>query len=256
MKIFDHKRKKSYIYFCCWWWWREGWWWERPDCYILKSDKLISFKIWLVQQAMYLFWDIDHFGSPTLIGLKRKSGVKGLLLECDHCVESVCIRSYSGPYFLTFGLNTERYFVFCCIQSKCRKIQTRITPNTETFYAADDIVLLNVWIKWEVIAKVKLYTVISSYVICKIKMGSSLAKISIKDIILNHQISWKNKKVQRLYQHVFDEVSLFRNEIKRIEMWYKELCWTKVIKYKSSRQVHFFFLKSWRFALTKRHHQK
>ena len=32
-----------------------------------------------------------------------------------HCVKSVCIRSFSGPYFPAFGLNTERYeylFVF------------------------------------------------------------------------------------------------------------------------------------------------
>ena len=28
-----------------------------------------------------------------------------------HCVKSVRIRSYSGPYFPTFGLNTERYGV-------------------------------------------------------------------------------------------------------------------------------------------------
>ena len=26
-----------------------------------------------------------------------------------HCVESVCNRSYSGPSFPAFGLNTERY---------------------------------------------------------------------------------------------------------------------------------------------------
>ena len=30
----------------------------------------------------------------------------------SHCVKSVRIRSYSGPYFLAFGLNTESYFVF------------------------------------------------------------------------------------------------------------------------------------------------
>ena len=85
------EKKKTYIYFWCWWGWREGWWWERSDCYILKSDKLISFKIWLVQQAMYLFWCVDHFGSLTLIGLKKKPGVNGILLEYDHCVKSVCI---------------------------------------------------------------------------------------------------------------------------------------------------------------------
>ena len=28
-----------------------------------------------------------------------------------HCVKSVRIRSFSGPYFFAFGLNTERYEV-------------------------------------------------------------------------------------------------------------------------------------------------
>ena len=43
-----------------------------------------------------------------------------------HRVKNVLIRSYSGPYFPAFGLNT---------QSECGKIRTRITPNTDTFYA-------------------------------------------------------------------------------------------------------------------------
>ena len=48
-----------------------------------------------------------------------------------HCVKSVCIRSYSGPYFPEFGLNTEK--VSTRIQSKYGKIRTRVTPNTDTF---------------------------------------------------------------------------------------------------------------------------
>ena len=28
-----------------------------------------------------------------------------------HCVKSVCIQSYSRPYFPAFGLNTERYSI-------------------------------------------------------------------------------------------------------------------------------------------------
>ena len=40
-----------------------------------------------------------------------------------HCVKCVCIRSYSGPHFLGFGLNF--------IQPECRKMLTRITPNTD-----------------------------------------------------------------------------------------------------------------------------
>ena len=54
--------------------------------------------------------------------------------EREHSVKSVCIRSYSGPHFPAFGLNTERYGVSLRIQSKCRKMWTRITPNRDAFY--------------------------------------------------------------------------------------------------------------------------
>ena len=53
-----------------------------------------------------------------------------------HCEKSVCIRSYSGPYFPAFGLNTERYRVSLRIRSERWEIRTRITLNTDTFYAA------------------------------------------------------------------------------------------------------------------------
>ena len=46
-------------------------------------------------------------------------------------MKSVRIQSYSGPHFPAFGLNTEK--VSLRIQSKCGKIRTRITPNTDTF---------------------------------------------------------------------------------------------------------------------------
>ena len=42
--------------------------------------------------------------------------------------KSVRIRSYSGPYFLVFGLNAERYSVSLRIQSECGELRTRITP--------------------------------------------------------------------------------------------------------------------------------
>ena len=45
---------------------------------------------------------------------------------------------YSELFWSAFpacGLNTERYFVSLRIQSECGKMQTRITPNTDTFYA-------------------------------------------------------------------------------------------------------------------------
>ena len=36
-----------------------------------------------------------------------------------HCVKSSRIRSYSGPQFSAFGLNTERYSVFGPNAGKC-----------------------------------------------------------------------------------------------------------------------------------------
>ena len=48
-------------------------------------------------------------------------------------VKSICISSFSGPYFPAFELSTDRYFVSLRIQSECGKIQTRKTQNTDTF---------------------------------------------------------------------------------------------------------------------------
>ena len=53
----------------------------------------------------------------------------------SHCVKSVCIQIYSGPHFLEFGLNAERYSVSLRIQSECGKMRSRITRNTYTFDA-------------------------------------------------------------------------------------------------------------------------
>ena len=55
----------------------------------------------------------------------------------EHYVKSVRIWSYSGPHFPALGLNTERYSVSLRIQSKCGKMRTRITLNTDTFYAVE-----------------------------------------------------------------------------------------------------------------------
>ena len=47
-----------------------------------------------------------------------------------HCLKIVRIRSFSGPYFPAFGLNTERHGVYLRIQSECGKIL-----NTDAFHA-------------------------------------------------------------------------------------------------------------------------
>ena len=69
------------------------------------------------------------------------------MLNHRHCVKNVRMPNFSGWYFSAFGLNTERYGVSLHIQSKCGKIQTRKTPNTD-FSCSDTLnyfltVLLN-----------------------------------------------------------------------------------------------------------------
>ena len=51
------------------------------------------------------------------------------------CVKSVLIRSFFGPYFSAFGLNTEIYRVNLRIQSKYGKMRSRKTRKMDTFYA-------------------------------------------------------------------------------------------------------------------------
>ena len=41
------------------------------------------------------------------------------------------------PYFPAFRLNTERYSVYLRIHSEFGKMRTRMTPNTEAFYAVE-----------------------------------------------------------------------------------------------------------------------
>ena len=43
-------------------------------------------------------------------------------------MKSIRFRSYSGPCFPVFGLNTERYFVSLRTQSECGKIRIRKKP--------------------------------------------------------------------------------------------------------------------------------
>ena len=75
------------------------------------------------------------------------------ILNTHHCVKCVHIRSYSGLCFPAFALNTERCGVCFVIQSECGKVRTRITPNTDTFYAVHQtvnrIVLTSLYLEFE-----------------------------------------------------------------------------------------------------------
>ena len=59
------------------------------------------------------------------------------------CVKSVLIQSFSSLYLTAFGLNADIYIVNLRIQSKCGKIRTRKTPNTDTFHAVNTMAEIN-----------------------------------------------------------------------------------------------------------------
>ena len=63
----------------------------------------------------------------------QKTQTSHFLFWRKHYAKIVRIRSFSGQYFPTFGLKTERYSVFLRIQSECWKLRSRKTPKTDTF---------------------------------------------------------------------------------------------------------------------------
>ena len=52
-------------------------------------------------------------------------------IEPKYCVKSVRIRSFSGPYFPAFGLNTERYSVLCISPYSVRMRENTEQKNSE-----------------------------------------------------------------------------------------------------------------------------
>ena len=71
---------------------------------------------------------VDVVDVSLLSILKKYHRLSGGIFTTWTIYYGVRIRSYSGPHFPAFELNLER----CSI---CRKMRTRITPNTDTFYA-------------------------------------------------------------------------------------------------------------------------
>ena len=105
---------------------------------IEKPDGLCSFAF-VVDELPGLFlhpsvFFITHSRSTKIINGALSNLWHWLNSNISHCVKSVRIRSYSVPHFSVFGLNTESYGVSLRIHSKCGKMQTRITPNTDTFH--------------------------------------------------------------------------------------------------------------------------
>ena len=72
--------------------------------------------------------------ADTLFNFQKHAEKVLLILIFEPRLTFTCLlNAVVAPHFSAFGLNTERYGVSVRIQSKCPKMQTRITPNTDTF---------------------------------------------------------------------------------------------------------------------------
>ena len=76
-----------------------------------------------------ILWFIGLLGGDLVAKWRKRNNHS----RNNHWVNSVRIRSFSGPYFPSFGLNTERYEVPLRVQSECGTIRTRRTPKTENW---------------------------------------------------------------------------------------------------------------------------
>ena len=86
------------------------------------------------------YFTLNRFLLTVDAATKSSSAKQAFFQYHTHFVKSVHIRSYSHLHFSAFGLNMERYGVSLLIQSECRKTRSRITPNTDTFYAVTKLV--------------------------------------------------------------------------------------------------------------------
>ena len=82
-----------------------------------------------------------HFLRSVSKCSKKKENIH--ITRIRYCVKSARIRSFSGPYFPVSGLDTERLCLR--IQSECRKIRTKKTPNTDIFHAVRVMRNMNIY---------------------------------------------------------------------------------------------------------------
>ena len=101
--------------------------WKKKVIFSTKSKFL---KISLTKQFLETAVTDVHFMIISLLASNQNNLDHIALAPCYTAQKVSFIRSYSGPYFPAFGLNTERYKVSLRIQSECKKIRTRITQKS------------------------------------------------------------------------------------------------------------------------------
>ena len=106
----------------------------------IHAQKALACK-WKPKMASFLVFGFKHEKEFDTLSraVEQYFGEWWMNPTSKNIVKSVRIWSYSGPHFLAFGLNTERYSASLSIRSEYGKIRTRITPNADTYYAVKNL---------------------------------------------------------------------------------------------------------------------
>ena len=129
-----------------------------------------------------------------------------ILSRILHCVGSIRIRSYSGPHFPAFELNTERYGVSLRIQSEYRKLRPeKLLIRTLFTQCWDDLPRNFKYVfftacsnKLDLGSKIK-----TDYLILKMHLIKKLETIGV---ITYHQLVEHFKKYSSIYPELFSNI--------------------------------------------------
>ena len=113
-------------------------------------------------------WKWNFIWCPWLYEAKISMKVYTFTLR-----KSVGIRSYSGPHFPAFVLNTERSKVSLDIQAKLGKLRARITSNMDIFQS--------VLISWSLVVSNSIHKYTNSIESCCKYIGNHLFTIRLGD---------------------------------------------------------------------------
>ena len=149
---------------------------------------------------------------------------------------SVRIRSFSGPSFPAFGLNTERYGISLHIQSEYGKIRTRKTPNTDTLYAVNScslyvrqtkrlvvILLMNKLNSWIIFVSASWLLSKKTYTVILFLRGLKITAQKLTKYIWNHSYLFARQKTLSHSIYSFTILAINKNTLHIKNKWSSSL---------------------------------
>ena len=104
--------------------------WKTRPMTLLRWTQFFSCKFWKGSRKTFS----KNTSSSRLKFVFQFTALYISIIKSALC-EKCRFRSFSGPYFPAFGLNTEKHSLSRRVQYEYGNIRTRKAPNTDTFYA-------------------------------------------------------------------------------------------------------------------------